>query len=363
MYESFFGLRNAPFSIAPDPRRLYLSERHREALAHLLYGLDAGGGFVLLTGDVGAGKTTVCRCFLEKVPPHCRVAYVFNPRLTALELLETVCDEFGVPHPPSNPGAPTVKDCIDPLNAFLLRSHAEGRTTVLVIDEAQNLAPEVLEQLRLLTNLETAECKLLQIVLIGQPELRAMLDHPRLQQLSQRVIARYHLGALNPTETRTYIFHRLALAGWQGRSPFGHRALARIHALTGGIPRRINVLCDRALLGAYAAGRHEASEEMVGQAAREVFSQTASVPAHPAAWHAGWLVAAGALAGAALMAALLWGWGHWPVGKAAASGAVAAPWNGPWGYAGLAPAWLVGTHNTGQAGRALRDGAAPAAVG
>uniref|UniRef100_UPI00135B1B20 ExeA family protein n=1 Tax=Raoultella sp. 18110 TaxID=2681442 RepID=UPI00135B1B20 len=181
MYAPFFGLEHAPFSIAPDPRYLFMSDRHREALAHLLYGLEAGGGFVLLTGEIGTGKTTVCRCFLEQIPAHCNVAYVFNPKLTVGELLRSICDEFGVAHAPDVPGAETVKDCLDPLNDFLLGEHAAGRNNVLIIDEAQSLAPEVLEQLRLLTNLETSERKLLQIVLIGQPELRAMVADPALE--------------------------------------------------------------------------------------------------------------------------------------------------------------------------------------
>ncbi len=255
MYAPFFGLQHPPFSIAPDPRYLFMSERHREALAHLLYGLDAGGGFVLLTGEIGTGKTTVCRCFLEQIPAHCNVAYIFNPKLTVPELLRSICDEFGVAHQAAAPGVETVKDCLDPLNAFLLQQHAAGRNNVLIIDEAQNLAPDVLEQLRLLTNLETSERKLLQIILIGQPELRAMVAAPELEQLAQRVIARYHLQALSADETRQYIAHRLAVAGLQGPLPFQQRALARVHALTGGVPRRINLLCDRALLGAYAAGR------------------------------------------------------------------------------------------------------------
>ncbi|MDE2605859.1 MAG: AAA family ATPase, partial [Burkholderiales bacterium] len=172
MYAAFFGLKQEPFSIAPDPRLLFMSEQHREALAHLLYGVQGGGGFVLLTGEIGTGKTTVCRSFLDQVPPHCNLAYIFNPKLTVLELLETVCHEFGVEvrAPAQRPA--TVKDHLDPLNDFLLRAHAAGRHNVLVIDEAQNLAPDVLEQLRLLTNLETSERKLLQIILIGQPELR-----------------------------------------------------------------------------------------------------------------------------------------------------------------------------------------------
>src|SRR6188768_2306382 len=203
MYASFFGLKHEPFSIAPDPRYLFMSERHREALAHLLYGVKgAGGGFVLLTGEIGAGKTTVCRCLLEQIPKRCNVAYIFNPKLTALELLKTVCDEFHVPYQHEGAGNPTVKDYLDPLNDFLLKTHAVGLNNVLIIDEAQNLSAGVLEQLRLLTNLETNERKLLQIVLIGQPELRTMLAKPELEQLAQRVVARFHLEALSEAETQ-----------------------------------------------------------------------------------------------------------------------------------------------------------------
>src|SRR3954470_21230942 len=209
MYAPFFGLAREPFSIAPDPHFLYMSEAHREALAHLLYGLGGGGGFVLLTGEIGAGKTTVCRCFLDQVPAHCDVAYVFNPKLGAIELLETVCGGFGI----DAASAVTIKDYVDALNDFLLRSHAAGRQAVLIIDEAQSLSAEVLEQLRLLTNLETSERKLLQIILIGQPELRDMLARPELEQLAQRVIARYHLPALTESETGAYVAHRLAVAG------------------------------------------------------------------------------------------------------------------------------------------------------
>lgn len=308
MYAPFFGLQHPPFSIAPDPRYLFMSERHREALAHLLYGLDAGGGFVLLTGEIGTGKTTVCRCFLEQIPAHCNVAYIFNPKLTVPELLRSICDEFGVAHQAAAPGVETVKDCLDPLNAFLLQQHAAGRNNVLIIDEAQNLAPDVLEQLRLLTNLETSERKLLQIILIGQPELRAMVAAPELEQLAQRVIARYHLQALSANETRQYIAHRLAVAGLQGPLPFARRALARVHALTGGVPRRINLLCDRALLGAYAAGQREVSEAIVRQAAREVFDAPAA--AGSGRW---WPATLGGLAGAAALGALGWAMGWWPV--------------------------------------------------
>jgi general secretion pathway protein A len=273
MYAKFFGLSQPPFSIAPDPRYLYMSERHRDALAHLLWGVSAGGGFVLLSGDIGAGKTTVCRCFLEQLPPQCTVAYIFNPSLTVDELLETVCQEFGValPDAPQTPGS--TKGMVDALNIFLLQEHAAGRSCVLIIDEAQSLSASVLEQLRLLTNLETAERKLLQIILIGQPELRDMLARPELEQLSQRVVAQFHLEALSPAETHQYVQHRLSVAGWQGPSPFEPRALARIQQLTKGVPRRINLLCDRALLGAYALGRKTIDRSMVDKAALEVFAR------------------------------------------------------------------------------------------
>ena len=307
MYVPFFGLDREPFSIAPDPRFLFMSERHREALAHLLYGVGGGGGFVLLTGEIGAGKTTVCRCLLEQIPPHCAVAYIFNPRLTVAELLQTVCDEFGIAVPPRSPGETGVKAAVDALNAFLLRAHAEGRSAVLVIDEAQSLAPEVLEQLRLLTNLETAERKLLQIILIGQPELREMLARPDMEQLAQRVIARYHLGPLSREETEPYIRHRLAVAGAQARMPFEPAALASIHRLTGGVPRRINLLADRALLGAYAQQRAQVDKRTVEQAAREVFARPADGAGPLRSPRSGAALAGAALVGLALAGAL-WAW-------------------------------------------------------
>ncbi len=275
MYLQNFGLTQDPFSIAPDPRYLFMSERHREALAHLLYGvagpagtsIGSGGGFVLLTGEIGTGKTTICRCFLAQIPANCHVAYIFNPKLTVLELMQSICEEFhiGMPQPGS------VKAYIDGLNAFLLQSHADGQSCVLIIDEAQNLAADVLEQLRLLTNLETNERKLLQIVLIGQPELRSMLARPELEQLAQRVIARFHLDALNEAESIDYIRHRLTIAGHTGALPFDAKALQRIHALTRGVPRRINLLCGRALLGAWANGLQRIDRTVVNKAASEVF--------------------------------------------------------------------------------------------
>ena len=274
MYMRFFGLKQEPFSLAPDPRYLYMSKRHREALAHLLYGVGGGGGFVLLSGEIGAGKTTVCRCFLEQIPKRCNVAYIFNPKLTVVELLKTVCDEFHIPMEPRDAETATVKTYVDAINAFLLRTHAVGQNNVLIIDEAQMLSVDVLEQLRLLTNLETNERKLLQIVLIGQPELRTMLDRPDLEQLAQRVIARFHLKALSSRETEHYIRHRLSVAGMTRPIPFDAGAVQRIHEIARGVPRRINLLADRSLLGAYAHGRHGVDAGIVDKASREVFGRS-----------------------------------------------------------------------------------------
>jgi general secretion pathway protein A len=310
MYAPFFGLKQAPFSIAPDPRYLFMSERHREALAHLLYGVQGGGGFVLLTGEIGAGKTTVCRCFLEQIPRHCNVAYIFNPKLTALELLQSICHEFGIAVPAPAVGVASVKDHVDALNTFLLRTHSVGQNNVLIIDEAQNLSAEVLEQLRLLTNLETSERKLLQIVLIGQPELRGMVARPELEQLGQRVIARYHLDALSERETVQYVAHRLSVAGLRSVLPFDGPALRRIHQVARGVPRRINLLCDRALLGAYSRGKQRVDKDIIDQAALEVFGPAPVVhrkPSTPRRWPLGVGIGAGILAGAAAMAAVQWG--------------------------------------------------------
>ena len=322
MYATHFGLRGAPFSIAPDPRYLFMSERHREALAHLLYGVRAGGGFVLLSGEIGAGKTTVCRCFLEHLPAHCRVAYIFNPKLSVLELLQTVCDEWHIALSPGA-GSATVKDYTDALNAHLLACHARGESSVLVIDEAQNLSADVLEQLRLLTNLETNERKLLQIILIGQPELRELLARPELEQLAQRVVARCHLGALTEAETAKYVSHRLAVAGHAGPLPFDGQGLRLIHDLSRGVPRRINLLCDRALLGAYSLGQHRVDRAVLMQAAREVFDTAPPMRANTGRWRWGALVATAAVAALGLA---WWTWGlpgPMPAPRLAAQGEVA----------------------------------------
>ena len=301
MYTHYFQLKQSPFSIAPDPRYLFMSERHREALAHLLYGVDSGGGFVLLTGEIGAGKTTVCRCFMEQIPENCQLAYIFNPKLSVEELLLSICEEFRIA---VAPGVASVKGYVDAINAHLLASHAQGKNNVLIIDEAQNLSAAVLEQLRLLTNLETSERKLLQIILIGQPELRAMLARPELEQLAQRVIARYHLGSLTAEETASYVRHRLAVAGSTAQTPFAPRLMAQIHALSKGVPRRINLLCDRALLGAYVENQPQVTRQILRRAAEEVFAEEGK----PAAGRGlRWPhVAGGVLAGALVTAALAW---------------------------------------------------------
>jgi general secretion pathway protein A len=266
MYNHHFGLAEAPFSIAPDPRYLYLSAQHREALAHLLYGIGDHGGFVVLTGEVGTGKTTVCRCLLQQIPDHIDIAVIVNPKLNSQELLQTICDELGVALAEEQP---TAKQLIDALNTFLLATHARGRNAILIIDEAQNIAIDVLEQLRLLTNLETNERKLLQLILLGQPELNTLLEQPSLRQLAQRITARYHLRPLARQEVAQYIEHRLAIAGCRGHL-FTPAAVARIYRYSNGIPRLINLLCDRALLGVYAENGAVVDATMVRRAAREV---------------------------------------------------------------------------------------------
>ena len=266
MYRPYFGFAEPPFSIAPDPRFLFLSQRHQEALAHLLYGVNSDGGFVLLTGEVGSGKTTLCRCLLEQLPENCDVAYIFNPRLSVEELLSTICSEIGIGCPPGNT---SIKVFIDLINTHLLNAHANGRRTLLIIDEAQNLATDVLEQMRLLTNLETNQRKLLQIILIGQPELAILLERKELRQLSQRIVARYHLDPLSRVEVAAYVRHRLELSG--GKSHLIPESLmGTLFRLSAGVPRVINVLCDRALLGAYVQGKERVDKATLKQAAREV---------------------------------------------------------------------------------------------
>lgn len=287
MYLEYFGLKETPFSIAPDPRYLFMSERHREALAHLLYGVQGQGGFVLLTGEVGTGKTTICRCFLNQVPKNTDVALIVNPKLSARELLASICDEFGVAYVESA----SIKVLNDAINRYLLDAHARDRHTVLIIDEAQNLRVDVLEQLRLLTNLETSEKKLLQIILLGQPELRDMLAEKELRQLAQRVTARYHLHALSRTEVGAYVACRLAVAGRKPRL-FSPASVKKLYRYSGGVPRLINLLADRALLGTYASHSEQVEPHHIRQAYYEIQGESGSRFANFIKQYGGWSIGA-----------------------------------------------------------------------
>ncbi len=297
MYTSFFGLHEKPFSITPDPRYLFLSERHGEALAHLVYGVTESGGFIQLTGEVGTGKTTLVRSLLlNRMPDNADVAVVLNPQLSVVEFLATICEELHI-EVTHNKGS--VKALTDALNRHLLKAHAEGRRTILVVDEAQNLAPAVLEQVRLLTNLETAKQKLLQIILIGQPELRELLSRNDLRQLAQRITARYHLEPLSRDETASYIEHRLKVAGALGEV-FDSGAKKEVYRLSQGVPRLINVICDRALLGAYASESRRINARLIRQAAAEVHGELERSP-----WTRRFAVAAGII-GVAVIAGTMW---------------------------------------------------------
>jgi len=300
MYTSFFGLSEKPFAITPDPRYLYLSERHAEALAHLLYGINESGGFIQLTGEVGTGKTTVVRTLLSRLPHHADVAVILNPRVTPVEFLLTICEELGVPLDAAD--RDSVKQMVDALNRRLLSAHAEGRRVIVIVDEAQNLSAEVLEQVRLLTNLETATQKLLQIILIGQPELRELLDRTDLRQLAQRITGRYHLKPLSREETLQYVRHRLRVAGASGEI-FTPPALREMHRLSSGIPRVINVCCDRALLGAYTQEQRKLGPALVRRAAGEVYGRRFAP--RWLRWAGGALLLAGAAA------AVFAGLGYW----------------------------------------------------
>lgn len=272
-YESYFGLTEPPFSISPDPRYLYLTAGHREALAHLLYGVSGGGGFVLLTGEVGSGKTTVCRCLLQQLPEDVDVALVLNPKLGPLEFLEAICDELKIEIYGEHPI--TLKWLVDHLYNYLLAAHGKGRNTVLIVDEAQNLSPEVIEHLRLLTNLETDEKKLLQIILIGQPELRDLIASPALRQMAQRVTARFHLDLLSKSDARAYVEHRLKVASCE-RPLFDRRAISYIWKKSNGVPRLMNAICDRALLGVSIANQQTVSFATAKKAAAEVLGNQVS---------------------------------------------------------------------------------------
>jgi general secretion pathway protein A len=300
MYTSFFGLAEKPFAITPDPRYLYLSERHAEALAHLLYGINESGGFIQLTGEVGTGKTTVVRTLLSRVPHHADVAVILNPRVTPVEFLLTICEELGVGI--ADADRDSVKQMVDALNRRLLNAHAEGRRIIVLVDEAQNLSIDVLEQVRLLTNLETPTQKLLQIILIGQPELRELLDRTDLRQLAQRITGRYHLKPLSREETKGYVRHRLRVAG-ATEEIFTPGALSELHRLSLGIPRVINVACDRALLGAYTRDTKKITASLVRRAAGEVYGRR-FFPT----W-LGWVI--GSLGVVAIAGTLFLGWQFW----------------------------------------------------
>jgi general secretion pathway protein A len=289
MYQKHFGLTERPFSIAPDPRFLYMSQQHREALAHLLYGVGEGGGFVQLTGEVGTGKTTICRCLLQQLPAHVDLALILNPRVTALELLASLCDELHIQYARDTT---SIKVLTDVLNAYLLDSHTRGRRTVLMIDEAQNLSAEALEQVRLLTNLETTREKLLQIILVGQPELRTLLARDDLRQLSQRITARYHLEPIHRDDTAAYIRHRLQVCG-ASDPVFSDAAIELIQKLSSGVPRLINVLCDRAMLGAFVEGKRRIEVPIVRKAASEVLPEEGLDAPGKRSWR--WLLGIAAL--------------------------------------------------------------------
>jgi general secretion pathway protein A len=281
MYTGFFGLSEQPFSISPNPNYLYMSYRHKEALAHLNHGLGDSGGFVLLTGEVGTGKTTVSRCMLDQLSDSTEVAFILNPTLSEIELLGTICDEFRIRYKKSDA---TLKILTDKIKNRLLKNHANGKNTILIIDEAQHLKTEVLEQLRLLTNLETNTKKLLQIILIGQPELQALLKRQELRQLAQRITARYHLLPLTVQEIALYLQHRLRVAGCE-RPIFDPKAITLIHQTTKGIPRLINLLADRCLMGAYATQSPFVNKKIVARAASEILAfETLPIKTNPWKW-------------------------------------------------------------------------------
>jgi len=265
MYQDFFGLREKPFALLPDPRFLYLSRCHREALAHLMYGIEQGEGFIEVVGQVGTGKTTLCRTLLERIGASAETAYIFNPSRTEAELLAAINREFGLPT-----AARSRAQLIDQLNAFLLEKRTDNRRVLLVIDEAQNLSRSTLEEVRLLSNLETPTAKLLQIILVGQPELSEVLARPELRQLRQRVVLRHHLRPFDAKELEDYVDERLSLAGYTGGGIFKRAARKELFRVTGGVPRLVNIVCDGALLGGYARGLTSVGAELIEEVAREL---------------------------------------------------------------------------------------------
>ena len=266
MYTEFFGLNEKPFAITPDPRYLYMSVRHADALAHLIYGISESGGFIQLTGEVGTGKTTLIRSLLEQLPAKAEIALILNPQLSRLEFLQVICQELRIPAAADD----SVRARVDALNGYLLRAYAEARRIVLIVDEAQALTPELLEQIRLLTNLETPKKKLLQIILIGQPELRDLLARPEMRQVAQRITGRYHLEPLSKEDTALYVNHRMKVAGAQ-RDVFTPPAIRLLYRRSRGIPRLINVVADRALLAGYTRDQRVVDRALVVSAAAEVF--------------------------------------------------------------------------------------------
>jgi general secretion pathway protein A len=266
MYEEYFGLKEKPFSLTPDPRFLFLSADHKGALDHLLYGIQRREGFLAITGDIGTGKTTICRTMLERLDPGVQTALILNPLLSEREILSAILEDFGITYP----GQPPRKTLIDLLNLFLLDQAKNGGAAILIIDEAQNLAPNVLEQIRILSNLETDKEKLLQIILVGQRELRDKLESKALRQLNQRISVRYHLAPLSPEETVRYIEHRLTVAGAKGGIEFTPGAYQAIYGFSRGFPRLINLIADRALLAGYVAGSTCITKEMVSEGRQSI---------------------------------------------------------------------------------------------
>ena len=318
MYTAFYGLRERPFRLSPNPRYLYLSASHREALAHLLYGVEQGEGFIAITGEVGTGKTTVCRALIERLGPATDVAFLFNPSRSGMELLQSVGEELGL-----EVEGLTRRELLARLNQYLLERKAAGRRVLLIIDEAQNLTASTLEQVRLLSNLETASEKLIQILLLGQPELDAKLDSHELRQLRQRISVRWTREPLSPRDTRAYVQWRLQVAAGTPREVFSAGAIRQVQRYTGGTPRLINVLCDRAMLLGYAEGERMISAQTIRAAAREIAdTRSARSIRTPLRWVA-------AAAGIALAVGVgMVGW-RWHAGTQPAAGALPAVESGP----------------------------------
>lgn len=315
MYEAYYGFSEKPFALSPDPKYLYLSQTHREVLGHLVYGIEEGEGFMAISGEVGTGKTTLCRTLLERLAESCEIAFLFNPTLTPTDLIKAINAEFGL-----STFGDSRAELIDVLNTFLLEQHDEGRRVLVIIDEAQNLPTDTLEQLRLLGNLESQTSKLLQILLLGQPELDTKLEANELRQLRQRISVWWRLEPLQKQETREYIRHRLRLASGTSRPFFDERALASIHALSGGVPRVINVLADRSLLASFGEDADQVDAATVATVANEIRPPRAHrlpLPQQPREWLA---TGAGVLA-----LAILGAWIIERVPRAEATSRVSAP--------------------------------------